>query len=358
MSMPSVLFVLPVKGGGGGANSVVQESLGLSRLGVNTAIAVNRGNQTVFTTNYPEIQGKVRIEGFTPNDLAGLLVQYDIVVATIHTSVNLIEAALKGIAADMPRPAIAYYVQDYEPLFYHPDTQQWRDAHESYTLIPNMTLFAKTRWLQAMVYANHALPVARVEPSIDHDVFHPDLSRPQDGFSIVAMVRPQTPRRAPQRTLRIMDILASRYGDNNLSLQIFGASTDELAEAGLHHDPVLINRGRLRRIDVPHFLRHADLFLDLSDYQAFGRTALEAMASGCVSVVPILGGADEYAIHGYNAYVVDTRSDAAILQAIGDFIELPPESRQKMQMNALNTASRYTIKRAALSELRVFQAMM
>ena len=124
------------------------------------------------------------------------------------------------------------------------------------------------------------------------------------------MVRPKTPRRAPARTIRIMDILAEQYGEG-VSIQIFGASNEEIAVAGLDLSRSVINRGILRRTDVPSLLRNADLFLDLSDFQAFGRTGLEAMASGSVPVLPIMGGSDEYAIHGYNSYVVDTRSDSA-----------------------------------------------
>ncbi len=129
------------------------------------------------------------------------------------------------------------------------------------------------------------------------------------------MVRPKTPRRAPARTLRIMDSLSDRHGEE-IAVQIFGATDEELISAGFDLNPDIINRGMLRRTEVPNLLRNADLFLDLSDYQAFGRTGLEAMASGCVPVLPILGGADEFRVDGYNGYAVDTRSDAAIIEAI------------------------------------------
>lgn len=350
MRMPSILFVLPVKGGGGGANSVVQESLGLARLGVTAAIACNSNNYNSFVTNYPELQGRVKIEPFAPGQLGPILTRYEVVIATINNSVREIRDALAK--AENP-PRLAYYVQDYEPLFYPPESPEWQTARESYTLVRDILLLAKTAWLQRMVYENHGVRVAKVEPSIDHDVFFPNLTRPTDMLSIVAMVRPKTPRRAPQRTMRLMQMLAERF-DEDVSLQIFGATNEELAAEGYDLNFGVINRGVLRRTDVPNLLRNADLFLDLSDYQAFGRTGLEAMASGCVPVVPIMGGADEYAIHGYNGYLVDSRSEAEILAAIESFVALTPEGRMAMRLRGIETASRYSVQRAALSELQVF----
>jgi len=150
-----------------------------------------------------------------------------------------------------------------------------------------------------------------------------------------------------------MDALADRYGED-IAVQIFGATNEELISAGYDLNPDIINRGMLRRTEVPNLLRNADLFLDLSDYQAFGRTGLEAMASGCVPVLPVMGGADEFVVDGYNGYAVDTRSDAAIMGTIESFVNLSPQSRMAMRLHALETANRYTIKRAALSELKLF----
>ena len=51
-----VLFVLPGRGGGGGAHSIVQESLGLQRLGVEVAIANTAATLPAFQLTYPELE--------------------------------------------------------------------------------------------------------------------------------------------------------------------------------------------------------------------------------------------------------------------------------------------------------------
>jgi glycosyltransferase involved in cell wall biosynthesis len=207
-----------------------------------------------------------------------------------------------------------------------------------------------------MVYENHGVRVTRVEPSIDHRIFYPDLRRKSSRLTITAMLRPKTPRRAPRRTIRIMEVLAAQLGDK-ANLQVFGADQADLNAFGLEVPAGVKNLGRLRQDEVPNVNRSTDLFLDLSDFQAFGRTGLEAMACGCVPLVPLLGGSAEYAAHGRNAFVVDTRSDAAIVEAVQVFLQMTPEAHAGMRQNALETATRYSIRGAALSELRLFAAL-
>jgi glycosyltransferase involved in cell wall biosynthesis len=316
---------------------------------VEVAIAVNSSNHSAFMASYPELQGRVKVESYAPGKLEPVLVRYGVVVATINNSVREIRDALTKVKNP---PDVAYYVQDYEPLFYPPDSPDWHAARASYTLMPGMRLFAKTRWLQKIVNENHGVQVYKVEPSIDHDAFYPDLSRPTDTMSVVAMVRPKTPRRAPARTIRVMQALRDQYGEA-ISLQIFGATDREILSAGFELPEGVVNHGPLRRTEVPALLRNSDLFLDLSDYQAFGRTALEAMASGCVPVVPVMGGADEFAVDGVNSFVVDTRSVLDIITTVKNYCVISDNERLKMRINCIRAASLYTIRRASLSEFDV-----
>jgi glycosyltransferase involved in cell wall biosynthesis len=154
-----------------------------------------------------------------------------------------------------------------------------------------------------------------------------------------------------------MQALAAWLGES-AKLQVFGTDQAELEAVGLVLPPGVENLGRLRQDEVPGVSRGTDLFLDLSDFQAFGRTGLESMACGCVPVVPVLGGSAEYAVHGRNAYVVDTRSDAAILEAVENFVKMTPQSRAAMRQSALETAAQYSIRRAAMSELRLFRSLV
>ena len=359
MMAPRVLFVLPAAGGSGGANSVVQECIGLGELGVAATIAVDSGNFGGFVRAYPELaERKVAVRRYRRGiGLAAAMRHADVVVATINTTLADVRSARERIRRGGASPRIAYYVQDYEPLFYPPESEDWRIARRSYTLIEDAVLFAKTDWLCDIVRRNHGVHVHRVEPSLDHGLFHARARAEGPRARLVAMLRPSTARRAPLRTMRILARLAAEFGDA-VECEVFGQNDDDLAARGFAPPPSIVNRGRRARADVAARLRSADLFLDLSDYQAFGRAALEAMACGCPVVAPVFGGAGEFVAHGENGFLVDTRSDDAILAAARDFLALAAPDRARMREAAIATAARYDLAKAAQSELSLFLSML
>ena len=344
--MISILFILPVQGGSGGAHSVVQESLELHRHGVKLKIAVLEKSYSKFLGNYKEVPEISQIVASYRNidELKKLAQNFSVVCATVyHTAIELEE-----IIKENPEILPAYYIQDYEPFFFPVKSQKWEEAKKSYKRIPNAVLFAKTQWLCSMISQRHGLKVYKVEPSIDHEVFYPSLRQTNSSRRVSAMVRFSTKRRAPSRTLQIANILSDLFADK-VSFVLFGSSSEELESYGI---PIPSNAevmGVLSRSGVASVLRESDIFLDLSDYQAFGRTALEAMACGCVAVVPKCGGADEFAVPYVNSLVVDTLSDRDCVSKIAELIATDSETLFKIKLNAIETASRYSKKRAALS---------
>ena len=349
-----VIFVLPSAGGGGGAHSIVQEVLGLRRLGVGAAIATPRSLAAQFQVRYPELQrnavdnpvyGKIE-------ELASIIAEYDLAIATTALSVGTVVQARDMGGQSAPR--LGYYIQDYEPLFYPPGSREWNEARASFGLMQNALLFAKTDWLCSIVEANHNIHVRRVKASIDHDIYHPADRGLGEPLRITAMVRPKTPRRAPKRTIRVLEHIAFKYG-TRVETTFFGCDATDLANVGPRPSSNLKSLGVLDRNQVANSLRHSDLFLDLSDFQAFGRTGLEGMACGCVPILPVFGGTGEYAEHGVNAYVVDTRSDDEILQVVDQFIEGRPQRRAEMRDAAIHTALKYSIAKAAYSEFELFR---
>lgn len=348
-----VIFVLPSAGGGGGAHSIVQEVLGLRRLGVSAAIATPRALASQFHIRYPELQRNA-VDNPSYNkidELAAIVAGYDLAIATTALSVRTVVEARDKADASL---SLGYYIQDYEPLFYPPGSREWAEARDSFDLMKSALLFAKTDWLCSIVEANHNIGVRRVKASIDHDVYYPVDRTINDPLRITAMVRPKTARRAPKRTVRILEQLASKYG-HRVEVTYFGCDSTDLANIGLRPSERLVSLGVLDRGQVASCLRHSDLFLDLSDYQAFGRTGLEGMASGCVPVLPVFGGTSEYAMHGINSFVVDTRSDEEILNAVDQFVMGRPQKCAEMRDSAIKTALDYSIARAAYSEFDLFR---
>jgi glycosyltransferase involved in cell wall biosynthesis len=346
----SLLFLLPVSGGSGGAHSIVQESLALYRCGFQVKIAVNQCNYNKFLINYSDIPeiNQILVGYQTLSELKNIASSFIVVCATVYNSVNILEKIIQNDNSILP----AYYIQDYEILFSHKDSPKWLEAWSSYSRIPHAILFAKTHWLCEVISKNHNVIVHKVEPSIDHDVYFPDLNIQNDLIEISAMLRFSTPRRAANRTLSIIHELEIIFKDK-ISFTLFGSNPSEIETSGFPIPNNVIILNRLTRPEVAQVLRKSDIFLDLSDYQAFGRTGLEAMACACIPVLPKRGGTNEYAISEVNSLIVETTSKEECINKISELIYKDRRKLYEMKINAIVTSSSYTKKKAALSILNL-----
>jgi len=350
--MANISFVLPVGGGGGGAHSVVQEVNAMRELGIEARVLVNRRNVEFFRNHYErfawvEDGGMAAFDG--PKDLATLAADVDVLVATTNTSTHSIAEASKAVRG--ARFRAAYYVQDYEPLFYQAGSTEHVMAVASYSILRDCIYFAKTRWLTGMVRAAHGHPAQLVVPSIDHGIYRPARRAPGGARVVAAMVRPSTPRRAPRRTMRMLARLAAgEFGP--VTVVAFGAAAEELEQAGLFLPDGVELLGRLLQVEVAELLRASDVFLDLSDYQAFGRTAAEAMACGCIVLAPTLGGPQDFITDGVSGFLANTTDDEAVAASIRRMLSLSGAELRSVRLAALESVAGFTPVRAAVSELR------
>lgn len=347
----SILFLLPVGGTGGGIHSIVQEAMVMRKMGVNAGIAIVSSTRNSYLKNYSNIDDIDDL--FIPynniNELKNICSDFDVVVATIYSSVKILKEIYSQDQSIIP----AYYIQDYEPYFFEEGSEKYKIAYESYDLIKDCIGFAKTEWIIDTVTKNHSLTVYKVNPSLDHSVYYPRRKNLEsDSIKLCAMVRFASPRRAPVKTLKILKALKETF-NNKIHIEIFGSALND--NFYLNNNMSFIDRihGEIDRENVASILSNSDIFIDLSDYQAFGRTAIEAMASGCVPVITEVGGVDEFAIGGKNCLLVNPFDEPAIIKALTDLIH----SRNLinvLKINALETAANFSINKAVISELKLF----
>lgn len=320
----------------------------MNGFGVPARIAVPAAAADGIPETYPD-DAALFLSFRHEKDLRGLLAETNVLVATHSDSVALVAALAEG----RDDVLTAYYVQDYEPLFWPPGSDNAAAAAASYTRIPGQLLFAKTRWVCNIVSAAHRVPVSRVEPSIDRSLYRPsEAPRPPAPVVVTAMVRPRTPRRQAGSTVRLLARLAAAFGDE-IEIVTFGCPQQDLND--LTGDPRLraAHLGPLSRSAVGDLLRRAHVFLDHSIYQAFGRTALEAMACGCVPVMPATGGAWQFASPDVNAVMCDTSDDVATYAAVRALVE-NHEGRAAMAREAIATAANFSVECSAVSIFALF----
>lgn len=351
----------------GGWISIVNQAIGLRKRGVCARVAISAWTLGTFRSNFRDgddvflpYKDNVR----TPRDLADALrdhaAAFDFLVATLFTTVE----AIADVAACHPNVQTGYFIQDYEADFDNLDLVLKEKALESYTRVEGMVLFAKTRWLRERVARNHNVTVHAVTGSVDLGAFdaaraaHDERVRSEadqrSGVArVVAMLRPSTPRRNPTGTLDVLRRVRARFGDR-VDVHTFGCPDDELdAFLSASDRSFLTHHGTLRREDVAALFGASDVFLDMSHWQAWGRTGLEAMAAGCVPVLPGGSGSEEYAVHDANAKLTNTTEPAEAVDAVGHLVA-DAKFRDRLRTKAIWTAGDFDLATASLTVLKLF----
>ncbi|ERJ11062.1 glycosyltransferase [Haloplasma contractile] len=343
-------FILTAKGGGGGVNSVVQETKGLRKFGLDVKILNLTKYKDKFLYFYPDAEDYTEFYS-SKSEIAKAMKNYHMGIATVFTTVTILKAALNRNKNLIP----LYYAQDYEVLFFDKDHHYHKEAYDSYTAINKNSMFAKTYWIIEQIEQEHKRRVTKVQPSVDLSTYNPYLNlkyNPDKIIRISAMVRPSTPRRSPAETVQLMREIKDKY-KNKVKIMLFGCTENELMNLNVPLDFEYSNFGVIPAEKVREILMNSDIFVDLSTYQAFGRSGIEAMASGCVPILPVEGGVNEYAINGENSFVIDTLDYQNAADKIAYLIDFPNELHD-MKASGLQTAKKFNIRGASFSELLLF----
>jgi hypothetical protein len=342
-----LVFLLPSASPGGGTNVVLTESRCLRSMGVDVWIAnLDVGRSGFAPLLRPDDPPAIYLSEFS--SFGALAHEFDVVVATAWWTA----LELRGFAAIDRPPTLAYYVQDFEPYFYASDEEQHRLARASYRLAEKCILFTKTNWTQQEVLREEGVRAAVIGPSYDQAAFSIEGRSPREStIRICAMVRPDTPRRAPEVTMRVLKSLKQLHGER-VHISVFGCSSDSLAAASLDAGFSFENLGVLVGAQVAQLLRRSDIFLDLSTFQAMGLTAMEAMACGVAVVGPRRGGLAEIVEHGASGLLVDTLDEQACVAAASMLID-DPSLMDRMAAAGHRSVLQYAPQKAAARMARL-----
>ncbi len=338
-----VLFVLPIASPGGGANVVITEAEMLMRCGVIVEILNLSHFQPFFEAGYPDLTVPVRYVD-SGEQVADIAHDYDVIVGTVYSSI----AWLSAISQDIDTaPVLGYYAQDFEPYFFQPTDPRRQQALDSYSL-PGLRLFTKTDWTRALIKQETGVEPLCIGPSVETRDWYPaSQGRAAAPVTVAAMVRPSTPRRAPERTVAMLQTLARKRREG-VRLLVFGLDTADTTLLGSLTETANCEiHGVLGRDAMRELLASAHLFLDLSDFQAMGLTCMEAMACGAAVVGPISGGLSEIVRHEHSGILVDTHNEKACLSAILDLVD-HPDKRAALAATALDEIAVYYPELAAL----------
>ena len=274
-----------------------------------------------------------------PEDAGRIGAQYDAVIATANVSAFW----LLPLASQAPHTVLGYFIQDFEPYFYRPDSADYKLAWASYSVIPQMARFATTEWIRNEVVGKTGMDCGLVGPCYNATLFRPRPRAlpewPDRPLRIAAMIRPMTPHRAPRLTMEVLRAVEHKFGAR-VEVRLFGTNPLEPGFLELPRDFHWRLAGALNQRQVASFLNETDVFVDFSTFQALGITAQEAMSCGAAVIVPEAGGTGAFARHEHNCLVVDTGSVAACTAALTRLVE-DHSLRQRLQKTGMAEVCAY-----------------
>lgn len=239
--------------------------------------------------------------------------------------------------------AVGYLIQDYEPWFFpEKSTKQREQIKAGYRLLPHRIVMSD--WLRSQL-ASDSYDSDKIPLGMDLGQFYPRTTMRSSEPVVLAMARPGTPRRGFPSI--ISALAAVKKARPETQIVLFGDRfLNRWPIPFPFHDEGLV----IRQDHLAELYSKADVFLDGSEFQGFGRCALEAMACGVACVLTDLGGVMEYARHEDNALLaMPGQADAmaaAILRLLDD-----STLRQRLIRNGLNTAAQYCHRREARDTL-------
>lgn len=339
-----ILFHLPCSEAGGGANVIIQECRKLVEMGMEVAFYNLELYRESFERGYPDLEFPVYY-GVSYNGFLEYAPHFDVVCMTYYKAVQYAKDVINDIGKKV---RYGYYIQDFEPLFFKKDTREYRDALKSYTEKTDMVCVTKTTWNYNIVKRETSRECTVLGPSVNLDLFRPRKAfGNQKVIKISAMVRPSSPRRAPEMTMDVLSELKRRYQEH-IEITIFGCDEREYSEffKRVPTDFEYRSLGKVTPSQMAAVLSDSDIFADYSEFQAMGLTAMEAMASGCAVVLPVHGGTGDFAKNEQNCLVINTLDRKVCINETSRLIE-DADLRYELAVQATKDMCRFVPEKCA-----------
>jgi len=219
-------------------------------------------------------------------------------------------------------------------------------------LIPHRIV--KSSWLQEKL-ARDGFAAEKIRLGMNLDIFYPREGREKgrdDRVRVLAMARPEAPHRGFRSLVEFMHRFFQQ--EPRALFLLFGC--DRLPKEPLEGLPIetagIVPYGdRLAQLYCS-----ADVFLDPSDFQGFGRGGLEAMACGTPAVLTREGGVNEYARHEENCLQVEPRKVDSWTRAVQRIFQ-EPFLRNTLVEKGIATAAQFDLRRETEKTIAFFESL-
>jgi len=336
-----IRYCLPTLRIAGGILGVMQLVNELRLLGADASIVALADKHEVYRWRFLHPPTIYRDEAH----LREAIPETDVLVATHWSTARAVHDLVNAGRARVS----VYFLQDYEAWFFAEDDLQNREiVRETYDLIEHKIV--KSDWLASLLerdgHHTYKIPLG-----MDHGLFYPRPVPKSEPPLIMAMGRPRTPRRGFDTLTRAFEIVHRERPD--VQFVLFGQDLKSMPLPFPYHcEGLLTNQERLAQL-----YSSATVHVDASDFQAFGRPALESMACGTASVLTEVGGVIEYARSGENCLLVPAREPRLTAEAILRLLR-DEELRRRIVEGGLRTVLGYSMRREARDTFALFHRLL
>ena len=149
----------------------------------------------------------------------------------------------------------------------------------------------------------------------------------------------------------LINACAKAFNDDNYDLRIAGegALFEELSEqiVSLNKQQTTCLLGKIPRDELFNHYERSDVFVLISENEAFGIVYLEAMSKGCIVVASRNGGIDGILIDGYNGFLCNAGDENELVAVLKKIQMMSLDEKIQMSKNAIKTATMYTDEQCA-----------
>ena len=324
-----IVFVLPALGNYGGVKSVVQLANHLLSSGVSTEICLTEPHG--HTNNFEPLVRVSTLKNLQarPHDPIS---QPKLFVATRHDTL----AIALSLAANQDRGRVIYFVQDYEPDFYEPESELERDAEATYrNEIPKIV---KSNWLKQKLDILGGNTTV-IEGGVNTNSFFPPVLNLERDYVFAAAIRHGSPRRNSGFVMKVVAEYSSRSPGAKIALFGDDVDTKSLPKG-------VDSLGLLSEHEVAELMRNTRVIIDPSLFQGWGRPGLEGLLCGALPIVTPFGGITEWATHRHNSVLMAPTSAESWAKEILHYAE-NHRDRAALTATSESFAERFALEREA-----------
>lgn len=327
-----VIFVLKDTGVGGGHRVIFNHAEYLSQNGFNVSIWALSDKPDWY-----EISDRINFRKFTSfeyltNDLK---CEQAIKIATWWETSDVVAEA--SIVSGIP----AYFIQDFEISYYMGrDVYNAARAYSSYR--PEFVNIVTCRWMQdvlnKMCFHSHYVGLG-----IDTDIFHYKGGDRREK-SILVCARGE-PIKGFSLSRKILEELLNR----GYKVTVFGVDSDLVGNLRGCEFVYRPSNDTLSSLYSTH-----EFFLQTSIHEGLSLPPLEAMSCGCIPIVTLATGNEEYIVDCVNSFVIprDLRKAVEVIESLDYSMEI-----MRMRDEMRETVARYSWSRSYSKFSSILQAI-